>query len=135
MVEQGLKPYILCTDKTDEAFAFQINQSLRLDIYTPKEVDELFDLLKSVKVVAARMHGIIASLLSGNVVVGLNWQFKVKSLSEKQAINFPCFDFNLDNIEEISTCLSQQKINKGLGDGTSFLYQELNTELIKLIRL
>jgi len=135
MMERGFKPFLLCTDKADELFALQINQSLGLNIVTPKKVEELFEELKSVKVVAARMHGIIASLLSGNIVAALNWQFKVKSLSEKASSTFPCFEFDLNNIELINSYLERKANTHCSDNGIGSIYEELNVELEKLIRL
>lgn len=133
MISKGLEPFLLCTDKTDEAFAELINQKLNLRIITPESVDELFLLLNSVNVVAARMHGIIASLLAGSFVVALNWQHKVKSLSEKELLSFSCYDFEEKNIALTLADLAQPNaINRSdvlkLSDE---LYMSLNT-VIKL---
>jgi polysaccharide pyruvyl transferase WcaK-like protein len=113
MMKKGMKPFLLCTDKTDEIFAEQINLKLNLKIVTPESVDELFLLLNSVNVVAARMHGIIASLLAGSFVMALNWQHKVKSLSEKDLLSFACYDFDDASIALILANLDQfNPINK-----------------------
>ncbi len=113
MISKGMKPFLLCTDKTDEIFAEKINQKLNLKIITPESVDELFVLLSSANVVAARMHGIIASLLAGRFVVALNWQHKVKSLSEKELLSFSCFDFEDKSITLILAKLAESNsINK-----------------------
>lgn len=133
MISKGMKPFLLCTDKTDEIFAEQINQKLNLEIITPKSVDELFLSLNSVNVVAARMHGIIASLLAGSFVVALNWQHKVKSLSEKELLTFSCYDFEERNISLIladldqSTSINQSDIIK--------LTDELCSNLRAVIKL
>lgn len=110
MIEKGMQPFFLCTDTADELFADQINQELNLKVITPKTVEELFLSLNSVNVVAARMHGVIASLLAGNLVVALNWQHKVKSLSEKDDLSFSCFDFKNESIALILTALTQPNL-------------------------
>jgi polysaccharide pyruvyl transferase WcaK-like protein len=110
MIQKGMKPFFLCTDTADELFADQINQKLNLKVITPKTVEELFLLLNSVNVVAARMHGVIASLLAGNLVVALNWQHKVKSLSEKEDLSFACFEFETESISLILTALEQPNL-------------------------
>lgn len=133
MIKEGDEPFFLCTDKTDEIFAEQINQKFNLKIITPESVDELFVLLNSVTVIAARMHGIIASLLAGRFVVALNWQHKVKSLSEKELLSFPCYDFEDKNIPLILSDLDQSKsINKS---DILKLSDELYTHLMAVIKL
>jgi polysaccharide pyruvyl transferase WcaK-like protein len=115
MIRKGMKPFFLCTDLTDQLFAEKINQKFNLVIITPKSVGELFMLLNSINVIAARMHGIIASLLAGSFVVALNWQHKVKSLSKKELLAFPCYDFDEKNIavilDELTESSSIKKSN------------------------
>ncbi|WDE03932.1 polysaccharide pyruvyl transferase family protein [Thalassomonas viridans] len=130
-----LNPFLLCTDNGDVAFAEEINKSLNLKIYSPQEVDTLFQQLDSVDVIAARMHGIIASLLSGNYVLGLNWQHKVKSLSEKECLSFSCVDFDEENITRLIDELMSPHRGRITEENIEQLSDELNEELSKLIHL
>ncbi|RHW74907.1 polysaccharide pyruvyl transferase family protein [Colwellia sp. RSH04] len=130
----GKRPFVLCTDKTDEQFAQLIAKSFDLQVITPETVDELFSLLKGVDVIGARMHGIIASLLTGCKVVGLNWQYKVKSLSQKEQLGFSCINYEMQNIQQILIQLNTLK-SKSIGNGIKDTYQHLNEDLEKLVKL
>ncbi|WP_281556619.1 polysaccharide pyruvyl transferase family protein [Thalassomonas sp. RHCl1] len=132
---QNLNPFLLCTDNGDVAFAEVINKGLNLKICTPQEVGLLFQQLDSVDVIAARMHGIIASLLSGNYVLGLNWQHKVKSLSEKKCLSFSCVDFEKENIPRLIDELTASTRSQICEENIEQLSDELNQALLTLIKL
>ena len=80
------------------------------------------------------MHGIIASLLTGSFVVGLNWQNKVKSLSEKEFISFPCFEYEqkvipllvseLDGVDKFNDNVDINKV-----------YSQLNSDMLDMLKM